>query len=244
MTRNYYAILGVLPTATLDEIRSAYRNRAKQFHPDRYGENSVPFLRVQEAYDVLGDPESRSTYDHSLRGSGINIAFIDGSTPVEILPRKPTVEQIRDPRRSMELGTIFPQISFRNGFPSFDEIFDELWNELNQPPVTKSEKHRTLTMEVLLTPDQAHRGGMVRINIPIEHACPACHGRGDIGPFECWRCAGTGSAPEELSLEVEYPPGIRDFYRVALPLDHYGIHNVCPVLLFRISTEGYFEDLS
>jgi molecular chaperone DnaJ len=242
MAKNYYAILGVLPTATLDEIRSAYRIRAKQFHPDRYGENSAPFLRVQEAYDVLGDPTSRRSYDRGLRGSGINISSTDESIPVEIRPQGPTVEPIMDPRRSMDLGTIFPQSSFHSYFPSFDEIFDELWNDWARPPATKSEKYRTLTMEVLLAPDQARRGGTVTINIPIEQPCSTCGARGVLGPFECWRCAGTGSVPEEFSLEVRYPPGIHDFYRIPIPLDRYGINEICPVLLFRISTEGDFQD--
>ena len=242
MAKNYYAILGVLPTATLDEIRSAYRSRVKQFHPDRYGENSAPFLRIQEAYDVLGDSASRSSYDRSLHGSGISITSSDESIPVEIHPRKTTVEPLRDPRKSMGLGTIFPKTSFHSYFPSFDEIYDELWNDRDRPPTPKSERYRNLTMEVLLTPDQARRGGRVRINIPIQRSCGTCNGRGDIGPFECWRCNGTGAALEEFSLQVEYPPGIHDYYRVALPLDRYGIDDVCPILLFRISAEGSFED--
>jgi curved DNA-binding protein len=52
MSNNHYAIWGVLPTATLEEIRSAYRSRAKQYHPDHFGKNSAPFRSVQEAYDV------------------------------------------------------------------------------------------------------------------------------------------------------------------------------------------------
>jgi hypothetical protein len=46
-----------------------------------------------------------------------------------------------------------------------------------------------------------------------------------------------------IPLQVEYPPDTHDFYQVAIPLDRFGIHNVCPILLFRISAEGDFEDL-
>jgi curved DNA-binding protein CbpA len=42
MAKNYYSILGVLPTATLEEIRSAYRSGAKQYHPDHFGKDSEP----------------------------------------------------------------------------------------------------------------------------------------------------------------------------------------------------------
>jgi hypothetical protein len=48
---------------------------------------------------------------------------------------------------------------------------------------------------------------------------------------------------DEFSLEIEYPPGIQDYYQVAIPLDRYGVPDVCPVLLFRISGESDFEDL-
>lgn len=46
---------------------------------------------------------------------------------------------------------------------------------------------------------------------------------------------------EELPLEVEYPPGTRDFYRVEIPMDRVGFHDICPVLRFRISHDGDFE---
>ena len=70
MEKNYYAILGVSQTATPEEIRSAYRQRAKQFHPDYFGRDSAPFLGIREAYDILGDPLNRSSYDRSLREAG------------------------------------------------------------------------------------------------------------------------------------------------------------------------------
>lgn len=243
MAKNYYTILGVLPTATLDEIRSAYRSRVKQFHPDRFGEDSSPFLNVQEAYDVLCDPANRSSYDRSLRETDIRTASSAQPIPVEIRPRRPSVEPLKDPRKPADLGTIFPRTSFNHYFPSFDEIFDNLWNTLDRPPASKPERFQTLTMEVRLTRDQARRGGCVQINLPMQHSCPACDGLGDVGPFQCWRCNGTGAAVNEFSLQVEYPPGIQDFYRIAIPLDRYGIPDVCPVLLFRISSEGDFEDL-
>ena len=74
MAKNYYAVLGVLPTATIGEIKSAYRSRVKQFHPDHYGRNSAPFLRIQEAYEILVDPASRGSYDRSLKETGSSSA--------------------------------------------------------------------------------------------------------------------------------------------------------------------------
>lgn len=242
MAKNYYAILGVSPTATFDEIRSAYRQRAKQYHPDYSGRDSALFLGIQEAYDILGDPSNRSSYDRSLRETGIRIRSGGQSEPLVIHPRRTTIEPLVPARRPVDLGRISPQRSFQSYSPSFEEIFDNLWSFLDRQGESKSERFRTLTMEVRLTREQANRGGRVQILIPLQRQCRTCSGTGDVGPFQCWNCSGTGSVLNEFPLEVGYPPGIRDLYRVAVPLDRYGISDLCPVLLFRVSGQGDFED--
>ncbi len=87
MAKNYYAILGVLPSATLDEIRSAYRSRAKKYHPDHFGKDSAPFIDVQEAYDVLGDPAHRASYDTSRGQADIGDVTLSRVEPEIIRPR-------------------------------------------------------------------------------------------------------------------------------------------------------------
>jgi len=66
MARDYYEILGVSRNASADEIKSAYRKLARQYHPDRNPgdkQAEVRFKEVQEAYDVLGDEAKRKQYD-------------------------------------------------------------------------------------------------------------------------------------------------------------------------------------
>jgi len=64
--KDYYKILGVLKTASIDEIKKAYRKLAREYHPDKTGgdekKNRV-FLDVNEAYEVLGNEDKRKNYD-------------------------------------------------------------------------------------------------------------------------------------------------------------------------------------
>src|SRR3989338_496816 len=66
--RDYYEILGVAKTATVEEIKRAYREMALKHHPDRVAEGEKKaaeerFKEISEAYAVLSDPEKRSVYD-------------------------------------------------------------------------------------------------------------------------------------------------------------------------------------
>src|ERR1700692_2432458 len=63
--KDYYEILGVARSAVADEVKRAYRKMARKFHPDVSKEKNAEnrFKEVQEAYEVLRDPEKRAAYD-------------------------------------------------------------------------------------------------------------------------------------------------------------------------------------
>src|SRR5690349_11288849 len=63
MAKDYYEILGVPKTASADEVKKAFRELAHQHHPDKQGGTDAKFKEINEAYQVLGNPDKRKQYD-------------------------------------------------------------------------------------------------------------------------------------------------------------------------------------
>jgi DnaJ-class molecular chaperone len=224
MAENYYVILGVDPEASSAQIRSAYRDRAKAYHPDYYEGGGKPFLEIQEAYVVLSDPARRRAYDREMR----------------VTPRIRTVPRPEGRRRPMRsqvepIEEITPFQSFQTFGPSREEMSDRYWGNFGGGRHPKSEHLERLTLEVPLTLDQARRGGMARVSVPARSVCPTCGGRGEIGFFDCLRCDGYGDILTHYPVDVRFPAGIRNEYAVQIPLNRFGIRNFHLTVLFRVT---------
>lgn len=234
MIKNYYLILGVSTDASREDIKTAFRRRALQLHPDQSGMESGPFQDVQEAYSVLGDPERRRRYDREYHPRSVR-PLRPGPGPEPLVTERPKGE----PLRPIESARGFREVSLVESFqafrPSFEELFERLWSNYERVTRPKSEQLESLTAEVILSPEEAHWGGRVRVWIPARASCRACGGHGAIGPYECWRCGGHGALTTEYPVEVEYPAGIRDGWAIRIPLAHFGIENFYLTVLLRVS---------
>lgn len=67
--KRYYALLGLDPTCSDEDIRGAFRRRAKEMHPDAESGNATAFIHLKRAYDVLSDPARRARYDRASNAS-------------------------------------------------------------------------------------------------------------------------------------------------------------------------------
>jgi len=225
MAKSYFAILGIPSGATTDEIRSAYRRLAKEFHPDRYEGDSERFRDIQEAYSVLGNSRRRREYERKI--SKVSLRRSLRRT------RYPEPEPLIPEERPIDMGEISPVRSFQSFTPSFDEIFDWLWKNFSDLDQPKSDRFQNLTLEITLTHEQARRGGSARIMVPAQAVCPTCRGQGGVGFYECARCAGEGAISGEMPVSVAFPPGLTKNHAVIVPLDRFGIRNTHITVLFR-----------
>ena len=172
MAQNYYETLGVDKNASADEIKSAYRKLAKKYHPDLNKDNpeaAAKFKEINEAYEVLGDPQKKANYDQFGSANGPNAGDYFGGN-----------------RAGSTCGFGF----------NFGDIFGDIFGGFGgSAQANYAVPGRDISVKVTLTFEEAAKGVKRDITYTCTQECSDCHGTGAKNGTEyttCKTCNGTG----------------------------------------------------
>jgi DnaJ-class molecular chaperone len=224
-TRNYYALLGISATASTRDIQEAFRTLAKRLHPDLGGEQDAPdFREVLEAYQILSDPERRRRYNQAHRFIPSGPAAPAESSVVDLgLSPEPLVPEPMSVRRDFHMVR-----------PSGEALVERFRRNFTGLGIPKGERLESLSIEVVLSAEEAQRGGSLRIAVPVFYPCPACEGAGRDWLFPCLYCSEQGLIEEETPVRITIPPRVRDGTQMTVPIQGLSIHNLYLRLSIRV----------
>lgn len=223
--KNYYLVLGVSRTESTAGIRSRYRDLARALHPDVAGAHSTEaFQDVTEAYQILADPAARRRHNDEL-------ARTADASPVAQVAHFPTASRWDAPWRREPLSIL--EAPYEAVRPSLDALMQSLFRNFTGIGVPKSERPEALTFEVILTPEEAARGGAVSLVVPGLEWCRECDG-GRVWLFACTSCGGQGVSVREHTVRVGIPPMVLQGTVLEVPLRAIGIQNLYVRLVVRI----------
>jgi molecular chaperone DnaJ len=170
---DYYEILGIPKNADEKEIKKAYRNLARKYHPDVCKEEGADerFKKINEAYSVLSDPQKRSQYDQLGHDTFTNAS-----------------------RGSYTGGGGFGSSGFHADFSGFGDIFDFFGGGFGNRGYSGPQAGNDLLMKVKISLEDAVFGTDRDVELAHTEACPACDGTGSETKklVNCQKCGGTG----------------------------------------------------
>jgi molecular chaperone DnaJ len=227
--RCYYETLSVERTATEVDIKTAFRKQAMQCHPDRNPSDTqaeVRFKEVNEAYEVLKDPDKRAAYDrfghaafeHGMGGAAAGFGADFGTTFSDLFEgifgmsggrgRGTGRERGADLRYNMEIAL---QEAFAGKNAQIRIPTSVTCEACSGSGAKTGTKPKTSSM--------CAGAGRVRHAqgfFTLERTCPQCHGRGQSIDSPCGSCSGSGRVTRERTLSVNIPPGVEDGTRIRL----------------------------
>ena len=222
--RDYYEVLGLSKSASADEIKKAYRQKAKKYHPDVNKEDAdaaEKFKEVAEAYEVLSDSQKRAAYDQyghdafdpSRMGGGgfTDFGGMGGFGDIfDMFFGGVGGQRSRGPQRGAD-REVRLDISFE------DAVFGAE-KEMDLMRVENCEKCEGTGAEpgsAINTCPQCKGSGKVRNvqNTPFgrfetTHTCSRCNGEGTIIEKPCSTCKGRGKVKRKRAINVRIPAGI------------------------------------
>ena len=223
--QDYYDVLGVARSAGADELKKAFRKLAMQFHPDRNQEAGAEarFKQVNEAYEVLSDPEKRALYDrfgHAATQGGadgfargfegfgfgglgdIFDAFFGGAQ--SRTQRGPA--RGADARRSLTLTFEEAVFGVEKEFEVQSAELCSVCNGLRAEPGTEPERCTQCNGSGEVRRAQQSIFGQF-VNVAM---CDRCRGEGRVVTHPCKNCRGIGREKRKRKLSVKIPAGVDD----------------------------------
>lgn len=201
--RGYYDILGIARNASADDIKKAFRRRAREFHPDLHTgakktEMEKKFKELNEAHEVLSDPDKRKKYDQYGQNWEQAEAY----------------EKARQ-----QAGPQGGHAGAGGGFSGdFGDIFDTFFGGRGRGGGSPgfAVDGEDLETDVELTIREVLNGVSRRIDLTERIPCKACGGSAIVRGRPCVVCGGSGTQTEKRTIEVRIPAGVQNDTRVRL----------------------------
>lgn len=248
--KDYYEILGIDKKSSLEEIKKAYREKAKEHHPDRnIGDalSASKFLEVQEAFEVLSDPQKRSIYDMS----GMNMHWHQNGN---------WHDNFNEANFSQDSFSQFSSFFSKSRFKGRTIIYkleislqDSFYGCSKKISV---EKHKICDAckgsgaEELVDCDVCFGKGILsqrQGNFVVNLECSNCQGKGKKVKKSCSICLGHGmSAKEIMHYDIKIPKGVTTGFQIVLhkegdPSKHINGMNGDLVVNVIIKEHAYFK---
>ena len=234
--RDFYEVLGVSRDATAEDLKKAYRKKAKELHPDRNSDNpdaEAQFKEANEAYDVLKDPEKKAAYDrygHAAFDGGMgggpragggqgqgDFASAFSDVFEDLFGDFMGGQRGGGRQRAMRGSDLRYNLQI-----SLEEAYSGLQKSITVPTAVQCEACNGSGAEGGAEPQTCPTcSGMGKVRaqqgfFTVERTCPTCGGVGQIVKNPCRVCGGSGREEKEKALSVNIPAGVETGTRIRL----------------------------